>query len=92
MLDSCSGDARLDVDAVGDLAVGAIVPARARLRGGAIDVAVARLRSGRVVVVEDACPHDGRPISAGGYVDGERIVCGRHGRSFDACRGSLCGV
>nr|HEX4314906.1 Rieske 2Fe-2S domain-containing protein [Kofleriaceae bacterium] len=83
-------DARLDADAVGDLAVGQIVPARVRACGGSIDVAVARLASGRVVVVEDACPHDGRPISANGYVDGERIVCGRHGRAFDACRGTLC--
>ena len=42
------------------------------------DVAVARLASGKLVVVEDACPHDGGPISDG-FVDGELLVCARHG-------------
>jgi nitrite reductase/ring-hydroxylating ferredoxin subunit len=41
-------------------------------------VAVARLASGRLVVVPDECPHDGGRISDG-YVDGERLVCSRHG-------------
>lgn len=80
---------RIAVDDVTDIPVGAIVPARA----GRVDVAVARLTSGKLVIVEDACPHDGRPISSGGYVEGERIVCGRHGWELSACRGNLrrCG-
>jgi phenylpropionate dioxygenase-like ring-hydroxylating dioxygenase large terminal subunit len=78
-------DGRVDVDAIDEVPVGAVIAARA----GRIDVAVARLASGRVVVVEDACPHDGRPISEGGFVDGDRIVCPRHGWELAPCRGSL---
>jgi nitrite reductase (NADH) small subunit len=76
---------RIDVDAIDDVPVGAVIAARA----GRFDVAVARLANGKLVVVEDACPHDGGPISAGGYVDGDRLVCPRHGWSLDPCRGSL---
>ena len=56
------------------------VPAGAivRARDGARAVAVARLDSGRLVVVEDVCPHDGGRISDG-FVEGERLVCARHG-------------
>jgi phenylpropionate dioxygenase-like ring-hydroxylating dioxygenase large terminal subunit len=53
---------------------GAIV----RARDGARAVAVARLGSGRLVVVDDVCPHDGGRISDG-FVEGERLVCARHG-------------
>lgn len=70
---------------VGFVPVGALV----RARDGARDVAVARLASGRLVVVEDVCPHDGGRISDG-YVDGERLVCSRHGWELevegDRCR------
>jgi nitrite reductase/ring-hydroxylating ferredoxin subunit len=82
-------DLRCDVDAVDDVAVGELVPARVKVRRGTVDVVVARLGSGRLVVVADACPHDGRPISSGGFVDGERIICGRHGWELEACRGTL---
>jgi nitrite reductase/ring-hydroxylating ferredoxin subunit len=80
---------RVDVDAIEDVPVGAVIAARA----GAIDVAVARLASGKLVVVEDVCPHDGGPITRGGFVEGERLVCPRHGWELTACRGSLrrCG-
>jgi len=57
-----------------DVPVGAIV----RARDGTREVAVARLRSGKLVVVDDRCPHDGGRISDG-WVDGERLVCARHG-------------
>jgi nitrite reductase (NADH) small subunit len=63
--------------ALGDLdlvPVGGLV----RARDGARAVAVARLTSGRLVVVDDVCPHDGGRISDG-FVDGERLVCARHG-------------
>jgi nitrite reductase/ring-hydroxylating ferredoxin subunit len=65
--------------------------ARGAIRGardGERAVAVARLASGALVVVEDECPHDGGPISDG-FVDGERIVCARHGWEWEA-RGGRC--
>jgi nitrite reductase/ring-hydroxylating ferredoxin subunit len=64
------------------------VPAGAivRARDGARPVAVARLDSGRVVVVDDVCPHDGGRISDG-FVDGERLVCARHGWELEVVGG-----
>jgi len=64
------------------LAIGAVVPARI----GAQRVAVARLGSGRLVVVADECPHDGGRISDG-FVDGERLICARHGWELVARNG-----
>jgi len=64
------------------LAPGAIVAAR----DGAVRVAVARLASGRLVVVADECPHDGGRISDG-FVDGERLVCTRHGWELEVRNG-----
>jgi nitrite reductase/ring-hydroxylating ferredoxin subunit len=49
-------------------------------------VAMARLGSGRLVVVADECPHDGGRISDG-FVDGERLVCARHGWELEARNG-----
>ena len=75
----------LDLGAPGDLgelAIGAVIAARV----GARRVAVARLGSGRLVVVDDTCPHDGGRISDG-FVDGERLVCARHGWELDARNG-----
>jgi nitrite reductase/ring-hydroxylating ferredoxin subunit len=72
-----------DVRARG-VAVGAIVAARE----GARRVAVARLGSGKLVVVDDECPHDGGRISDG-FVDGERLVCARHGWELTV-RGQRC--
>jgi nitrite reductase/ring-hydroxylating ferredoxin subunit len=71
-----------DVSEVGPLEIGDIVRARA----GATPVAVARLGSGRLVVVLDECPHDGGRISDG-YVDGEHIVCARHGWELEVENG-----
>lgn len=65
-----------------DVPVGSIV----RARDGARAVAVARLDSGRVVVVEDVCPHDGGRISDG-FVEGERLVCARHGWELEVKAG-----
>ena len=64
------------------LAAGDIVAARV----GARRVAVARLASGRMVVVADECPHDGGRIS-GGFVEGEHLVCARHGWQLEARNG-----
>jgi hypothetical protein len=63
------------------LAPGAMLAARI----GPRRVAVARLGSGRLVVVADECPHDGGRISDG-FVDGERLVCARHGWELTARR------
>lgn len=66
------------------LRIGSVVAARI----GARRVAVARLASGRLVVVDDACPHDGGRISDG-FVDGEHLICARHGWEL-APRNGLC--
>ena len=68
-----------------EVAPGAVVAAR----DGAREVAVARLASGRLVVVDDTCPHDGGRISDG-YVDGELVVCARHGWAWSADGDQLC--
>jgi nitrite reductase/ring-hydroxylating ferredoxin subunit len=76
--------------ALADLDLAASVPAGAivRARDGARAVAVARLGSGRLVIVDDVCPHDGGRISDG-FVDGERLVCARHGWELEA-QGGRC--
>lgn len=61
----------------GDVPIGSIISARR----GAEPVAVARLGSGKLVIVADSCPHDGGRISDG-FVEGERLVCARHGWQF----------
>lgn len=71
-----------EVADLADLAVGDVV----RARSGAVPVAVARLGSGRLVVVVDECPHDGGRISDG-FVDGERLVCARHGWELEVVGG-----
>ena len=70
-----------------DVPVGRVV----RARDGARAVAVARFESGRVVVVADECPHDGGRISDG-FVDGERLVCNRHGWELEVCAGACVRV
>lgn len=62
------------------LAPGAVAPARF----DDVDVAVVRLVDGRLCVVPDECPHDGGRISDG-WVDGDRLVCARHGWEIDPC-------
>lgn len=75
-------DGRPQLHELPALAVGEVVAAR----DGARPVAVARLGSGRLVVVADECPHDGGRISDG-YVEGERLVCTRHGWELEPCEG-----
>ena len=75
-------DGRPQLHEVGFVPVGRIVAAR----DGARPVAVARLESGSLVVVDDNCPHDGGLISDG-YVEGELLVCARHGWQLRACNG-----
>jgi 5,5'-dehydrodivanillate O-demethylase len=66
----------------GSVSRGTMIAARI----GARRVAVARLESGRLIVVADECPHDGGRISDG-FVDGERLVCARHGWELEARHG-----
>lgn len=49
-------------------------------------VAVARLADGSTVILPDTCPHDGGLLSDG-FVEGQRIVCARHGWEFDGRTG-----
>jgi phenylpropionate dioxygenase-like ring-hydroxylating dioxygenase large terminal subunit len=72
---------------IGKVPVGEVV----RARTGARAVAVARLGSGRLIVVDDVCPHDGGRISDG-FVDGERLVCARHGWELEAKDGRCARV
>jgi YD repeat-containing protein len=67
-----------------EVPIGAIVAAR---DGGGRDIAVARFASGRLVVISDTCPHDGGRISDG-FVDGELLVCARHGWELEVCGGA----
>ncbi len=53
-------------------------------RGEAMAVAI--LADGSTVVLPDTCPHDGGLLSDG-FVDGNRIVCARHGWEFDGHTG-----
>ena len=55
-------------------------------REGAEPVALAVLADGRAFVLEDRCPHDGGWLSDG-FVEGERVVCARHGWEIDPCTG-----
>lgn len=84
LLDELGYDPDDGVPQLGDLrgvglGIGALIAARI----GPRRVAVARLGSGRLVVVDDECPHDGGRISDG-FVDGERLVCARHGWELEA--------
>jgi nitrite reductase/ring-hydroxylating ferredoxin subunit len=75
-------DGRPQLADVGFVPLGAVVAAR----DGARPVAVARLYGGELVVVDDTCPHDGGRISDG-YVEGDHLVCARHGWTLRACNG-----
>lgn len=65
------------------LQIAAVAPARQ----GDRDVAVVRTASGQLYVLPDRCPHDGGPISDG-FVEGEQVVCARHGWEIEACSGA----
>lgn len=53
-------------------------------------IAIYRTESGEVVAVADRCPHRGYPLSLG-RVEGELLVCGYHGFTFD-CSGTCVSV
>jgi 3-phenylpropionate/trans-cinnamate dioxygenase ferredoxin subunit len=55
-----------------------------------VDVDGARIAvfnlGGRYCAIEDVCTHDGG-ILTGGSVEGDEIVCPRHGARFNICTG-----
>jgi 3-phenylpropionate/trans-cinnamate dioxygenase ferredoxin subunit len=50
-------------------------------------IAVYRLSEG-YYAIEDVCTHDGGPL-AEGEVDGEEVICPRHGARFDIKTGAV---
>ena len=56
-----------------------------RVTVGDCDVLVCNVR-GTLYAIEDMCSHDGEPLD-GGALDGERIMCPRHGALFDVTTG-----
>jgi nitrite reductase/ring-hydroxylating ferredoxin subunit len=74
---------------VAAVAAGLQLASVAPARRGDERVAVVRTATGRLYVLPDRCPHDGGPISDG-FVEGEQVVCARHGWEIDACSGR-CG-
>lgn len=54
-------------------------------------------RGGQVYAVEDLCPHDTGPLGDG-HLEGDEIVCPRHGARFDIRTGevtrlpAVCGI
>ncbi|MGB8910093.1 MAG: non-heme iron oxygenase ferredoxin subunit [Candidatus Cybelea sp.] len=41
---------------------------------------------GKIYAIEDLCTHDGGPLDQG-ELEGERVVCPRHGATFDVRTG-----
>jgi nitrite reductase/ring-hydroxylating ferredoxin subunit len=68
--------------AAADCAIGQILAAE----DDGSEIAVAKLASGALVVLTDLCPHDGGLLSDG-FVDGEAVVCARHGWEFEGRTG-----
>ena len=54
-----------------------------------VDVAVFRVNGG-VYAIEDVCSHDGGEI-ASGVIEGEEIICPRHGARFCIKTGKVTG-
>lgn len=42
--------------------------------------------NGKLYAIEDVCTHDGGPLDQG-ELEGERVVCPRHGATFDVRTG-----
>jgi nitrite reductase/ring-hydroxylating ferredoxin subunit len=66
-------------------APGTVVPAR----DGRRPIALVVLLDRRAYAVDDRCPHDGGLLSDG-FLDGDALVCARHGWEIDPCAGT-CG-
>jgi 3-phenylpropionate/trans-cinnamate dioxygenase ferredoxin subunit len=57
-----------------------------RVAAAGCDVLVCNV-AGAFYAVEDVCTHDGEPLD-GGELEGNRVVCPRHGASFDVTTGT----
>src|SRR5438093_7561813 len=53
------------------------------------DVVLYRLKSGAPVALADRCAHRAMPLSTG-RLDGDRIVCGYHGFTYDPTGQCVC--
>lgn len=83
------GDARSVRPSVGEALAGAAPGTVTPASDGGRAVALVVLADRRAYVVDDRCPHDGGPLSDG-FLDGDRLVCARHGWEVDPCTGT-CG-
>jgi nitrite reductase/ring-hydroxylating ferredoxin subunit len=76
----------------------AVEQARARCRPGQVmacrrgdrALVLVTLADGRSFTAPDRCPHDGGLLSDG-FVDGDRLVCARHGWEFELESGTCPG-
>lgn len=59
-------------------------------RRGKQELVLVTLSDGRMFTAPDRCPHDGGPLSDG-FVDGDRLVCARHGWEIDLPSGTCPG-
>lgn len=59
-------------------------------RRGEHELVLVTLSDGRAFTAPDRCPHDGGPLSDG-FVDGDRLVCARHGWEFELASGTCPG-
>jgi 3-phenylpropionate/trans-cinnamate dioxygenase ferredoxin component len=75
----------LDVASTDELAPGS----RRVVDVGGVAVAVFNL-GGEYFAIQDICPHDGGEL-ANGEVDGEVIICPRHGARFSIRTGTVLG-
>lgn len=81
--DAARADARPSVaQALRHAEPGQVIAAQHRGR----PVALAVLGDGRAFAVADRCPHDGGLLSDG-FVEGDKLVCARHGWEVDPCTG-----
>lgn len=53
---------------------------------GGVDVLLANC-DGRLYAIEDLCTHDGGALDQGELAEGCRIICPRHGATFDLATG-----
>ncbi len=54
---------------------------------GGVDVLLANCE-GRIYAIEDVCTHDGGALDQGELLEGCRIMCPRHGATFDVATGA----
>ena len=66
--------------------VSEILPGTARrVVADGIEILVCNVE-GKIYAIEDVCTHDGGPLDQG-TLEGDRVVCPRHGATFDVRTG-----